>query len=35
MQMDARMVDDAIYSIKLELENAGMNAQHHFISGAC
>lgn len=33
--MDARVVDDAIYGIKLELESAGMTAQHSFISGTC
>jgi hypothetical protein len=33
-QMDGRVVDDAIYGIKLELESAGMKAEHSFISGA-
>lgn len=32
-QMDGSVVDDAINGIKLELEAAGMSAQHHFISG--
>lgn len=34
-QMDGRVVDDAIYGIKLELESAGMKAEHSFISGTC
>lgn len=33
--MDGRVVDDAIYGIKLELESAGMKAEHSFISGTC
>lgn len=34
-QMDNSVVDDAISRIKLELEGAGMKAQHTFISGTC
>lgn len=33
--MDGGVVDDAIYGIKLELEGAGMKAEHSFISGTC